>query len=153
MRTHRTAMTVTFATVAVLVIGACGDGRGAARGVAESCAFSYSPQTLRARSWAFDGTVKSTSTGHDSRLGAVPVTTFHINRWFKGGSGPFATVEFSLATSGDQQVNGGLGTRLLVTGEPRWGGRPLDDPVAWGCGFTQVWTRQTAQRWATAFSQ
>lgn len=43
------------------------------------------------------------------------------------------------------------GTRLLVTGEPRWGGAPLDEPVAWGCGFTQAWTTAAAQRWTEVF--
>jgi len=43
------------------------------------------------------------------------------------------------------------GTRLLVTGEPRWGGAALDDAVAWGCGFTQPWTAEASATWSEAF--
>ena len=43
------------------------------------------------------------------------------------------------------------GTRLLVSGEPRWGGDTLDDAIAWPCGFTQPWTEETASEWQTAF--
>ena len=43
-------------------------------------------------------------------------------------------------------------TRLLVSGEPRWGGDALDDPIAWPCGFTQPWTEEAAAEWETAFS-
>jgi len=31
----------------------------------------------------------------------------------------------------------GVGSRLLVSGEPRWGGGALTNAIAWGCGFTQ----------------
>ena len=41
-----------------------------------------------------------------------------------------------------------LGTRLLVSGEPRWGGDALDEPIAWPCGFTRPWTEEEAAEWA-----
>ena len=43
-----------------------------------------------------------------------------------------------------------IGTRLLVSGTPRWGGAPLADPIAWGCGFTRYYSRATAAEWSTA---
>lgn len=44
----------------------------------------------------------------------------------------------------------GVGTRLLVSGGPRWGGPPLRDAIAWGCGFTRYYDPQTAADWAAA---
>ncbi len=116
-----------------------------------SCAFAFTDRTLAERAWAFDGTATRESTGLDSHFGAVPTTTFRVNHWYKGGSAAAVTVEFSFDRSEDQTIHGGIGTRLLVTGEPRWGGKPLDEPVAWGCGFTQVWTAQAAQQWSAVF--
>ncbi len=40
---------------------------------------------------------------------------------------------------------GRAGARLLVSGEPRYGGTPLSDPVAWACGVG-VWIHPLAQR-------
>lgn len=45
----------------------------------------------------------------------------------------------------------GLGTRLLVSGEPRWGGGALTDAMAWGCGFTRYYDKATADNWRAAF--
>jgi len=44
----------------------------------------------------------------------------------------------------------GVGTRLLVSGEPRWGGAPLTDAIAWGCGFTRYYDPATADAWRNA---
>ena len=41
--------------------------------------------------------------------------------------------------------------RNLVSGEPRWGGRALDDPIAWGCRFTQESSSTRRALWATTF--
>lgn len=63
-------------------------------------------------------------------------------------------IEFSTGADsqlGDVPTATDTGARLLVTGEPRWGGEPLDDAVAWGCGFTQPWTSSAAEQWSTAF--
>jgi len=43
-----------------------------------------------------------------------------------------------------------VGTRLLVSGAPRWGGAPLDAAIAWPCGFTRSYDPQTAAEWAAA---
>jgi hypothetical protein len=46
-----------------------------------------------------------------------------------------------------------MGSRLLVSGEPRWGGTPLEDPIAWGCGFTRYYDSGTAKSWKQALSE
>jgi hypothetical protein len=40
-----------------------------------------------------------------------------------------------------------VGSRLLVTGESRWGGAPLEDPVAWYFGFSPTYDTETARNW------
>ena len=45
-----------------------------------------------------------------------------------------------------------VGERLLVTGEPRWGGEPLDDAIAWECGFTMPFSSEAADEWARTFA-
>jgi hypothetical protein len=121
--------------------------------LSQSCVATFTQHTLAERAWAFDGTATRETTGHDSHLGAVPTTTFHVNHWYKGGAAATVKIEFSFKRSEDQNLRGGIGTRVLVTGEPRWGGRALDDPIAWGCGFTQVWTAPAAQEWSTTFGR
>ena len=118
--------------------------------MAASCAFEYSPSTLAARSWAFDGTLESVGTVVDSQLGEVASATFKVNRWYKGGSGDTVTVLYESGPISEFAPEAGSGARLLVAGEPRWGGQPLDGPVAWGCGFTQSWSQDAADTWAAA---
>lgn len=115
-----------------------------------SCAVEYSPETLSARSWAFDGTLIAVGNVGDSQLGAVPSATFNVNTWYRGGSTPQVTVQFETGMISEFVPEVTTGTRLLVSGEPRWGGQPLDDAVAWGCGFTQPWTAAAAQQWTDA---
>jgi hypothetical protein len=115
-----------------------------------SCAFEYDPSALAERSWAFDGTLVSLGTLVDSQLGTVPAATFTVNHWYRGGSGSKATVQFEMGPISEHVLDTEIGARLLVTGEPRWGGQPLEDPVAWGCGFTQPWTAEAADSWANA---
>lgn len=125
--------------------------------VAHSCVQTYTPQTLVERSFAFDGTVVSIDVRTDSRLPAgedkVPWVTFDVGQWFRGGSSPRISVwidSLNIETSaGDIQAESGA--RLLVAGEPRWGGDPLEDPLAWACGFTQPWTAEAAAEWEAAF--
>jgi hypothetical protein len=45
-----------------------------------------------------------------------------------------------------------VGSRLLVSGEPRFGGAALDDPIAWACGFTRWYNEADAQTWEQAFN-
>jgi hypothetical protein len=44
-----------------------------------------------------------------------------------------------------------IGSRLLVSGEPRFGGAPLNDPVAWACGFTPWYDAVDAEMWQQNF--
>lgn len=118
-----------------------------------SCAFEYSPSTLAERTWAFDGTLVALDTTEDSHLGQVPGATFAVNHWYRGGSGDQVTVQFEVGPISEFVSNVEVGARLLVAGESRWGGEPLDDPVAWGCGFTQPWTADTATSWTSALGE
>lgn len=90
--------------------------------------------TLAENAFAFDGTVTRGPglTGRDDTpdIGLRSVT-FHINRWFKGGIGDTAVVDLSNPDGdGPLRADGAvptyrIGTGLLVTGTPRWGGTPL----------------------------
>jgi len=118
---------------------------------ADDCAFEYNPSTLAERSWAFDGTMIELDSVDDSELGEVPSATFSVNQWYRGGSGDTVTVQFETGPVSEFVPNVEPGARLLVTGEPRHGGQPLDDAVAWGCGFTQSWSAAAAESWESTF--
>ena len=123
-----------------------------------SCVVLFSPATLRDRAFAFDGTVGSMETRVDPRLPTersqsqeLPWVTFKVNQWFKGGKS--SGIEIWV----DPHSPEGVwplepGDRLLVAGEYRWG-QPPEDPLAWGCGFTQPYTPEAAAQWADATVQ
>jgi hypothetical protein len=123
-------------------------------GGAASCIEQYTPQAVGHRAFAFDGNVTSigAAEGTDANdLGYVPVT-FAINEWFHGADTATFTVDMASpeVTSQETSVSGGsyaVGSRLLVSGEQRWGGAAPDDAVAWGCGFTRYFDQQTAEHW------
>lgn len=112
------------------------------------CVSEYSVQTLTERSFAFDGTVLSVRNEDDPRAPDEDVVTghveFEVHQWFAGGGGRTATVWMQRPV---QQ-----GDRLLVAGEPRWGGQPLDDPIAWECGFTTDYSAARSEEWSTAYT-
>lgn len=122
---------------------------------AASCVSRYSPETVRERAFAFDGTAKAVEMRVDANLpveeGQAPNvawTTFNVNQWFKGGESQ--EVEIWV----DPHAPGGVwpvepGDRLLIAGEYRWG-QPPEDPLAWGCGFTQRHTPEAAAQWGDA---
>ena len=122
-----------------------------------SCAFRYSPETVRDRAFAFDGTVESVATRVDPKLPTeggpsqeLAWATFKVNRWFKGGESSEVAIWI------DPNSPEGVwplesGHQLLVAGEYRWG-QPPEDPLAWGCGFTQRYTPEAAEQWADAMS-
>jgi hypothetical protein len=116
-----------------------------------SCAFEYNSESLAERSWAFDGTLVSVGDVADSQMGSVPAATFEVTHWYRGGDSARVTVQFDMGTIGEFVPEVATGARLLVAGEPRWGGQALDDPVAWGCGFTQPWSSTSARQWSAAF--
>lgn len=122
-------------------------------GGAVSCVESYSPETLQKRAFAFDGIVirlgpSVSDRGDDGDLNLAGIT-FEVREWFVGGDADEVTVD--LQSVGEGTAEGDLpfqvGTRLLVSGEPRWGGAPLDSPIAWGCGFSRYYDEQTATAW------
>jgi hypothetical protein len=128
---------------------------GPVSGTAGSCVERYSPAAVANRAFAFDGTVTSIDAGTTDRPGRgalhYAAVTFSVNEWFDGGSGPTATVDMApptaFAHSEAQRWSYEVGTRLLVSGEPRWGGAPLDDAIGWGCGFTRYYDPTPAASW------
>ena len=45
----------------------------------------------------------------------------------------------------------GIGSRLLVSGESRWGDPELADAIACPCGFTRYYDAEPAQAWKDAY--
>jgi hypothetical protein len=123
---------------------------------ARRCVEQYSSSAIAGRAFAFDGTVTTITAGQtdqsDSSL-ALDAVTFTVNEWFVGGSDKTVTVDM-MPPDPDGLAETppiyDVGTRLLVSGEPRWGGAPLTDPVAWGCGFTRYYDDATADNWRAA---
>lgn len=156
-----------------LVLSACADAQGsdAAPGgsarsgevpfsAAGSCVEAYDLKTLSGRDFAFDGTVVDigSSAGGEADLGYSRVT-FDVHEWFAGGSLGRVTVAMpapdrvsSDEVQGQDGTTYGVGTRLLVSGEPQWGGEPLEHPIAWTCGFTRYYDADTAAEWVRAFT-
>ncbi len=128
-----------------------------------SCVEGYDLTTLQGRAFAFDGTVTSTAAmrAPDDGSGALPgylTVTFTVHEWFRGGDKATVTVDMMSGpttgtVSSPEGTSFGLGTRLLVSGEPRFGGRPLQDPIAWGCGFTRNSDQATAAAWRQTFGK
>jgi hypothetical protein len=95
--------------------------------------------------------------GDEADLG-LPGVTFGVREWFSGGRGDTVTVDVQLPTTGssdpsDPGYGYGVGSRLLVSGEARWGGSPLEFPIAWGCGFSRYYDPETATAWRDALAR
>jgi hypothetical protein len=125
-------------------------------GIAASCIGPYSQQELAKRSFAFDGTVMSVgkppTSGEEGSDPYVPVV-LHVNHWYRGGTGDRVTVAMfppGASTSVDNAPYD-IGSRLLVSGEPRFGGAPLNSPVSWACGFTRWYDESEARTWEQVF--
>lgn len=131
-------------------------GVGALRSdAAADCVENYSPAAVAARAFAFDGTVTAIGPARSNRTGvALPLAgvTFRVNEWFRGGTGATVTIDMEAPAnvSSDPLPAYGIGTRLLVSGEPRWGGAPLNAAIAWSCGFTRYYDPETAAEWDAA---
>ncbi len=130
-------------------------------GGVSDCVESYSPTAVIRRAFAFDGTVTDTGPGTTNRPGRghldTTAVTFDVNEWFHGGSGSTVTIDMlrpsrsiSQSIDGEAPPSYEVGTRLLVSGEPRWDGVPLADAIGWGCGFTRYYDEATANAWRTA---
>ena len=122
-------------------------------GGAASCVEPYSLETLRNRDFAFDGTVvrmgpSVSDRGDDGDLNLAGIT-FEVREWFVGGDADEVTVDLQAVGEGiaEDDLPFRVGTRLLVSGEPRWGGEPMASPIAWGCGFSRYYDEETAKAW------
>lgn len=116
---------------------------------AASCVEAYSPDAVASRAFAFDGVIVSlgrsvSDRGDGADLG-LPGVTFEVREWFVGGANGTVTVDMQLPTEELQ-----VGSRLLVSGEARWGGAPLESPIAWGCGFSIAYDSAEASAWRSA---
>jgi hypothetical protein len=122
------------------------------------CVEEYSPATLANRTFAFDGTVMAIGPAGTNKPGKgdldAAAVAFTVNEWFAGGTAPTVTVDLMSPASnivGDVTPAYEEGTRLLVSGEPRWGGEMLDDAIAWTCGgFTRYYESPVAAEWRSA---
>ena len=126
-------------------------------GAAADCVEAYSPTAVAGRAFAFDGTVTEVGPPRTDRPGGeidLAAVTFRVHTWFRGGIGDSVTVDMD-RSGGISSIEPAMpayeiGTRLLVSGESRWGGEPLEDPIAWSCGFTRPYDARTAAEWAAA---
>jgi hypothetical protein len=125
-----------------------------------ACVEKYEPEALKRRAFAFDGVVLAvgppvSDRGDGADLGG-PGVTFRVREWFSGGSAYTVTVDLTSVSKPDtdqgDEIGGpyGIGSRLLVSGEARWGGSPLTSPIAWGCGFSRYYDQETATTWRDA---
>lgn len=131
-------------------------------GGAASCVESYDPNAVMGRAFAFDGVVVAvgdsvSDRGDEADLG-LPGVTFEVREWFSGGRGDTVTVDVQPPTTGstesaDPGYAYGVGSRLLVSGEARWGGSPLESPIAWGCGFSRYHDPETGSAWRDALAR
>lgn len=127
-----------------------------------SCGEQYSPEAVADRAFAFDGVVVEIGSAISNRgdhgdLDLAGVT-FEVGEWFSGGSGTTVTVDMSPPVEESHGPSEGgpsyaIGSRLLVSGQPRWGGTPLSDAIAWGCDFTRYYDPATAKSWNEALSE
>lgn len=124
-------------------------GKGAVPDGDGRCVEEYTAAAaIEKRAFAFDGTVSSIDDEQpgEEDLGLVSVT-FEVNEWFTGGSEETVTIAM-FGPGPDHQATYEVGTRLLVSGTPQWGGVPLENPIAWGCGFTRYYDEGTAHQWS-----
>ncbi|TQM96687.1 hypothetical protein FB476_1576 [Ornithinimicrobium humiphilum] len=86
--------------------------------------------------------------GDDGDLDLAGIT-FDVREWFVGGDADEVIVDLQSVgePTAEEAMPVQVGTRLLVSGEPRWEGAPLDSPIAWGCGFSRYYDEQTATAW------
>lgn len=123
------------------------------------CVELYDLVTLKHVVFAFDGTVSRITAMQppadgSGALDGYDAVTFTVNEWFRGGDQGTVTLDMIRPLiSEDQELSYGVGTRLLVSGAPRFGGSPLQAAIAWGCGFSRYYDKDTAASWHQAFSQ
>lgn len=120
---------------------------------AMSCVERFTPATLADRDHAFAGTITRVEVAEpgspDGETEAVSTTrvTFRVDEWFAGGSGDSVTLRTYAQpgmASSDETPEAAVGARLLVSG---------DAGFLWGCGFTQPYSAEAAQTFASAFDR
>lgn len=132
-----------LAAAILVAVGVLGLGGELGRGPGETggpligaCVETYSLETLRRRSFAFDGTVVAVTGDR---------VTFRVETPFRGVDGSEITLTAMGLTGGSISPGGGVtlapGGRYLVAG---------DATFAWGCGFTQPYDPTVAGEWAAA---
>ena len=125
------------------------------------CVEEYSPEAMTGRAFAFDGTVTEIGGAVSNRgdSGDLPLSgvTFRVEEWFVGEGPATFTVDMLAPTKSEASESAPsyhVGSRLLVSGEDRWGEASedgsLEDPIAWGCGFTRYFDEETAAAWRSA---
>jgi hypothetical protein len=125
---------------------------------AVSCVEKYTAEAVVGRGFALAGTVESIGPGTTNRPDngrmSLSAVTFDVQEWFKGGSGDTVTIDMSPPSRGlrisEAPSSYEEGTRLLVSGESRWGEGIFEDGLAWGCGFTRYYEAETASAWRAA---
>lgn len=121
----------------------------ASHGVVD-CVESYTPAAVTKRAFAFDGVVVHIGRSVSDRANggdlSLPGVTFRVAQWFAGGESSTFTVDLQ-----SPEGSFGIGSRLLVSGESRWGDPELADAIAWPCGFTRYYDADTAQAWQDAY--
>jgi hypothetical protein len=134
--------------VLVAVLGACGTSSDAPD-ASMRCVSTYSPESLLDRAFAFDGTVVAIRDRADAQAPEHDVVKglaqFAVHEWFAGRTDESVTVWMQRPVA--------KGQRLLVSGEPRWGGAPLQDAIAWECGFTAEYSDALAVEWSESFAR
>ena len=137
------------------------DGRSgplAETGDSASDCTGYTLAGLAERTFVFDGTVTAIGDDVSNRPGMGQLdlagVTFSVNEWYRGDGPDTVTIDLpisgrAVSAGDDDGPSYGVGTRLLVSGEPRWGGdAAFDQPIAWTCGgFTRYYDPETAQAW------
>jgi hypothetical protein len=121
-----------------------------------SCAFTYSPEQLKQRDFAFDGTVvaiekPSAAYGRHVQLSNL-VVTFTVNEWFKPGGGGQTKVLLPANPGHRGDYAYGfpyeVGSRLLITGavNPDMASA-LVNQLAWACHFSRFYDKGSAREW------
>ncbi len=124
-----------------------------ADGGSANCVQAYDEYAIRERAFAVDATVVAIgpARGEDPYV----EVTLRVLEAFAPPTGldPGTEVQVSMLPPGTATVDTAtynIGSRLLVSGEPRWGGEPLDEPTAWACGFSRTYNTDTAAAWRAA---
>lgn len=151
---RRIAAVVAAATIVLPGCTASADKERGTPTAIGQCATSYTPEQLTQRAWAFDGTIArfgtDTSTGRTYRT-----ATFDVRRWLRGAStAGTITVRFDFPAGNTDSAaarDATVGQRFFVVdGTADTPTEPL--PIAYGCGYTQPWSQETAELWSRVLS-